>query len=150
MKLFLSLLLPQLSGIIGSFFTFQAIPDWYLKLNKPWFSPPNWIFAPVWLVLYTFMGIALYLNWIKKSQQSKNNVRLFFIHLFFNNIWTPVFFGMKNFGLALFIILILWFLILIMIRDFYKLNKLSSYLLIPYLLWVTFAALLNLSILILN
>lgn len=150
MKLFLSLLLPQLSGIIGSFFTIQAIPDWYMKLNKPWFSPPNWVFGPVWLVLYTFMGIALYLNWIKKSQQSKVNVRLFFIHLFFNFIWTPVFFGMKNLELALVIIIILWCLIIKLIIDFNKMNKISSILLIPYLLWVTFATVLNFSLMLLN
>lgn len=150
MKLFLSLLLPQLSGIIGSFFTIQAIPDWYMKLNKPWFSLPNWVFGPVWLVLYTFMGIALYLNWIKKSQQSKVNVRLFFIHLFFNFIWTPVFFGMKNLELALVIIIILWCLIIKLIIDFNKMNKISSILLIPYLLWVTFATVLNFSLMLLN
>lgn len=143
MKLFLSLILPQLVGLLGSYFTIKAIPNWYSILNKPAFSPPNWIFGPVWLTLYLMMGFSLYLNWIKKTKQAKANVRLFFIHLFFNFIWTPVFFGAKNIALAYFIIVFIWSLIVIMIFKFWKVSKLSSYLLIPYLLWVTFASALN-------
>lgn len=143
MKLILSLLLPQLAGIVGSFFTVQAIPTWYALLSKPSFSPPNWIFAPVWLALYLMMGISLYVNWVSKKKGAKSNVRLFFIHLFFNFIWTPVFFGAKNLGLALVIIVIIWILIIEMIRKFWSINKTSSLLLIPYLLWVSFATLLN-------
>lgn len=150
MKLILSLLLPQLAGAVGALFTIQAIPIWYKFLNKPSFSPPNWLFGPAWLILYLLMGIALYLNWIKKTKQAKFNVRLFFIHLFFNLIWTPIFFGARNLFLALIVIIIIWVLIVMMIFKFWKVNKLSSFLLIPYLLWVTFATILNLSILLLN
>jgi tryptophan-rich sensory protein len=143
MKFFLSLLLPQLAGAIGALFTVKAIPTWYAYLNKPSFSPPNWIFGLVWLILYLLMGIAVYLNWVKKSKQAKFNVRLFFVHLFFNLIWTPIFFGAKNTLIALFVILIIWQLIIVMIFSFQKVNKLSAYLLIPYFFWVTFACLLN-------
>jgi len=143
MKLLISLILPQLAGAIGSVFTVSAIPSWYANLNKPSFSPPNWLFGPVWLTLYLLMGIALYLNWIKKSKQAKFNVRLFFVHLFFNAIWSPIFFGARNIFLALIIILTIWVLIILMIFNFWKINKVSSLLLIPYLLWVSFASLLN-------
>ena len=143
MKLVLSLILPQLSGFIGSYFTINAIPTWYAYLNKPSFSPPNWLFGPVWLTLYLMMGIAVYLNWIKNTKQAKFNVRLFFIHLFFNLIWTPVFFGLKDTLFALYIIIMIWIFIITMIINFRKVNKLSSILLIPYLLWVSFASLLN-------
>ena len=143
MKLVLSLILPQLSGFIGSYFTINAIPTWYAYLNKPAFSPPNWLFGPVWLTLYLMMGIAVYLNWIKNTKQAKFNVRLFFVHLFFNLIWTPVFFGLKDTLFALYIIIMIWIFIITMIINFRKVNKISSLLLIPYLLWVTFASFLN-------
>lgn len=143
MKLFLSLLIPQLAGVIGALFTVKAIPTWYMYLNKPSFSPPNWIFGPAWLILYLLMGIAVYLNWIKKTKQAKFNVRLFFIHIFFNFIWTPIFFGAKNPLFAFFIIILIWMFIIIMIIKFWNVNKVSSLLLIPYLLWVTFASFLN-------
>jgi len=143
MKLIFSLLLPQLAGAIGAIFTIKAIPTWYAFLNKPSFSPPNWLFGPTWLTLYLLMGIAVYLNWIKKNKQAKFNVRLFFIHLFFNFIWTPVFFGLHNLFLALIIIIVIWIMIILMIKNFWKVNKISSLLLIPYLIWVTFASLLN-------
>lgn len=143
MKLFLSLLLPQLAGIIGALFTINAIPQWYVFLNKPSFSPPNWLFAPVWTTLYLLMGISLYLNWIKKERKARENVKLFFLQLAINAIWTPVFFGAKNIFLALMIIIILWMLIVAMIFRFYKINKASSLILIPYLIWVSFATILN-------
>lgn len=143
MKLILSFLFPQLAGAVGALFTVNAIPTWYKFLNKPSFSPPNWLFGPAWLTLYLLMGIALYLNWIKNSKQAKSNVRLFFIHLFFNLIWTPIFFGAKNLFLALIVIVIIWILIVTMIFKFWKVSKTASFLLIPYLLWVSFAITLN-------
>jgi translocator protein len=143
LKLVLSLILPQLAGAIGAMFTISAIPTWYKFLNKPSFSPPNWIFGPVWLTLYLLMGISVYLNWISKNKQAKCNVRLFFIHLFFNLIWSPIFFGAKNLFLALIVIIIIWAIIVVMIFRFWKVNKASSLLLIPYLLWVSFASVLN-------
>ena len=143
LKFILSLILPQLAGAIGALFTVKAIPTWYMYLNKPNFSPPNWLFGPVWLTLYLMMGIALYLNWIKKTKQAKSNVRLFFIHLFFNFIWTPIFFGAKSLSTSLIVIVIIWVMIIMMINNFWKVNKISAYLLITYLLLVSFASLLN-------
>lgn len=143
MRLILSLLFPQLAGAVGALFTVNVIPTWYKFLNKPSFSPPNWLFGPAWLTLYLLMGIALYLNWIKKTKQAKSNVRLFFIHLFFNLIWTPIFFGAKNLFLALIVIVVIWIFIVTMIFKFWKVSKTASFLLIPYLLWVSFASILN-------
>lgn len=150
MKLLLSLLIPQMAGLLGSLFTVSSIPVWYAGLNKPWFSPPNWIFAPAWLTLYFLMGISLYLNWVKKSKQSKYNVRLFFIHLFFNAIWSPIFFGARNPVLAFVVIIAILLSLLIMIVKFWKVNRVSAFLLIPYLIWISFATLLNYFIIILN
>ena len=150
MKLVLSLLLPQLSGFIGTFFTIPSIPTWYSTLNKPSFSPPNYLFGPVWLTLYLLMGISVYLIWTSKNKLSQDNVKLFFIHLFFNAIWSPIFFGAKNLSLALYIIFIIWLMIISMIVSFSRVNKISSLLLIPYLLWVSFATVLNFYLLVLN
>ncbi len=108
MKLLVSLLLPQLAGLVGSYFAIKEIPAWYMSLNKPSFTPPDWLFGPVWVTLYLLMGIALYLNWIKNTKEAKFNVKLFFVHLFFNSIWVSVFFGFKDIFLALEIIIFLW------------------------------------------
>lgn len=148
-KLVLSIIVCEFAGIIGSIFTISAIPSWYQTLNKPSFAPPNFIFAPVWTALYALMGISLYLLF-SNFKRNKNLIYLFFAQLFFNAIWTPVFFGLNNLSLALIIIIILWSLILICILEFYKINNLASILLIPYLLWVSFATALNYQFLVLN
>lgn len=146
MKLVISLLLPQLAGLVGSLFTFSAIPTWYATLNKPSFSPPNWIFGPVWTTLYILMGISLYLVWTK----GKKGVALFKLHLIVNSLWSILFFGLRSPILGLFTIIILWTMILALIKVFWKINRLSSILLWPYLAWVSFATILNLAILLLN
>lgn len=146
MKLIISLLLPQLAGLVGSLFTFSAIPTWYATLNKPSFSPPNWIFGPVWTILYILMGISLYLVWSK----GKRGVALFKFHLVINSSWSIVFFGLRSPFLGLIVIVVLWITILALIRIFWKINKLASVLLWPYLAWVSFATVLNFAILILN
>ena len=135
----ISLALPQIAGLIGSFFTISAIPTWYAVLEKPGFSPPNWIFGPVWILLYILMGVSVYLIW----QKDKSATWLFWIHLFFNAIWSIIFFGLQNPGLALVNIIIIWLLIIVLIIKFWKINKWASYLLFPYLFWVSFASLLN-------
>ncbi len=140
-----TVLICQAAGIIGSFFTISAIPTWYQTLNKPFFSPPNSVFGPVWTILYTLMGISLYLLWEKKKM-----VKLFLIHLILNAAWSIIFFGFRNIGLALIEILILLILIVKVTISFYKVNKTASFLLIPYLIWVTFATLLNFSFWVLN
>ncbi len=143
MRLFISLLIPVLTGLIGSVFTTSALSTWYAGLNKPLFTPPNWAFAPIWLTLYSLMGVALYINWREKTDQAKFNVQLFFVHLLLNFLWTPVFFGAKDIFLALEIIIALWAIIVVMIDNFWNVNRTSALILFPYLLWVTYAAFLN-------
>lgn len=138
------------AGVLGSFFTISSIPTWYQILNKPSFAPPNWIFAPVWTVLYILMGMALYLVWVSKGKLRQNALNLFFVQLGLNILWSIIFFGMKNPALALVDIIVLWIAIFLTIKSFSKINKLASYLLLPYLFWVSFASLLNLFIVILN
>lgn len=148
-KLFLSISLCLGAGIIGSFFTISSPPagglTWYATLNKPSFSPPNWIFGPVWTILYILMGISLYLVWTKKKVPT-----IFWIQLILNTVWSIIFFGMRNPTLALVDIAALWISIFLTIKSFYKINKLAGNLLIPYLIWVSFASILNLSIVLLN
>ncbi|OGE38149.1 TspO protein [Candidatus Daviesbacteria bacterium RIFCSPLOWO2_01_FULL_39_12] len=144
-KLFLSIGLCLGAGTMGSFFTFSAIPEWYSTLNKPFFSPPNWIFGPVWTVLYVLMGISLYSVWLKRRIPT-----VFWVQLFLNAIWSIIFFGIKNPTLALVDVAALWIAIVFTTKAFYKINKLAGNLLIPYLLWVSFATVLNLSLVLLN
>lgn len=142
-KLLISILLAHSVGYVGTFFTISEIPFWYETLNKPAFSPPNSLFGPVWLILYTLIGVSLYLIWIK----SKKGVPfIFWLHLLLNAIWSPIFFGLKNLGLAFFVIILMVSTLIVVINKFRKIDKLASYLLIPYLAWISFAALLNYSI----
>ncbi len=145
-RLILLVALCESAGVIGSIFTFSSINTWYVDLNKPFFNPPSWIFGPVWTTLYFLMGVSLYLVWGKK----KTDLKWFWIQLVLNSIWSIVFFGLKNPALAFIIIVFLWISIFLTIKDFKKVNKTASYLLFPYLAWVGFASLLNLSIVILN
>lgn len=147
-KLLLSIGLSLGAGLIGSLFTFSAIPTWYATLNKPSFNPPNYLFGPVWTTLYILMGIALYLVWRKGLR--KKSIRfafsLFLIHLVVNSLWSIVFFGMHQIFLALVVILVLWLMIIVLIKIFWEIDKTAAYLLMPYLFWVSFATLLNFSI----
>ena len=147
-RLAICLVLPQLAGAIGSAFTMSSITEWYVSLEKPFFTPPNWLFGPMWVTLYLLMGISIYLVWQKVGKTK--DFWLFWVHLFFNFIWTPVFFGLRNPGLGLINIIIIWLFIILLIFRFWKIRKVSSYLLIPYLLWVSIAAALNFSIWYLN
>ncbi|HTK03918.1 MAG TPA: TspO/MBR family protein [Alphaproteobacteria bacterium] len=152
LKLVSSIAVCLLAGGLGTIFTVSAIPTWYTTLNKPFFSPPNWIFAPVWTTLYVLMGISFYLIWVKgfKTKKVRDAVSIFAIQLILNTIWSPVFFGYKNIFLALIIIVAMWIFILKTIKAFAKINKLASYLLYPYLAWVSFATVLNFSVWVLN
>jgi translocator protein len=139
-------------GIAGSYFTISSIPTWYSTLIKPPFSPPNYLFGPVWTTLYALMGISAYLIWEKglKKKETSAALKFFIVQLVLNAIWTPVFFGLKELFLALLIIVVMWVFILRTIMSFYRIDKTASYLMIPYLLWVSFATLLNFSIWYLN
>jgi benzodiazapine receptor len=146
-KLIISLVLPQLAGIIGSLFTMKSIPTWYAALNKPSFNPPGWIFGPVWITLYVMMGISFYLIWIKADLPNFGFLfSLFILQLVFNSLWSIIFFGLKSPAYAFFEIIFLWLFILLCIIYFYPVSKISAVLLIPYILWVSFAAFLNFSI----
>lgn len=146
--LIFSIAISELAGIIGSIGTITSISSWYVYLNKPIFNPPNYIFGPVWTVLYAMMGISLYFVWVKgyKKVQVKRAINIFFIHLVVNTLWSIVFFGLHQLGLALIIILILFGMILYLIKIFRPIDRRASYLLVPYLLWVSFATILNLAI----
>lgn len=150
-KLIGSILICFLAAGVGSYFTTPSIATWYATLNKPFFSPPNWIFGPVWTLLYTMMGVALYIVSNIKTKLNKNNsYKYFFAQLTFNTIWSIVFFGLHNPMLAFGVIIVLWILIYLTIKNFAKISKTAAYLLYPYLAWVSFASLLNLAVAILN
>jgi tryptophan-rich sensory protein len=119
-------------------------------LNKPSFSPPNYLFAPVWTALYILMGIALYLVWINGYKKHKKAIIVFGIQLGLNLLWSILFFGMRNPLLAFIEILLLWSFIVYTIILFYKTSKTAAYLLTPYILWVSFASVLNFFIFYLN
>lgn len=153
----LSIAICQLAGIIGAFFTTPAIPTWYVGLVKPSFNPPSWLFGPVWTLLYTLMGISLYKIWLKKSTllgKKKSEaifaIKIFGIHLALNSLWSIIFFGFKNPQIAFFEIVVLWTFIIYVIKLFWKIEKISGILLLPYLVWVSFAMVLNFSIWTLN
>ena len=151
-KLIISIVICQLAGVIGSFFTMDAIPVWYDTLAKPSFNPPSSVFGPVWVFLYLLMGISLFLVWKEdlKNKHVKTAFMIFMIQLVFNAAWSIVFFGMRSTAGGLVVIIILWILILITTLKFMKISKTAGMPLVPYLLWVTFAAILNYSIFTLN
>jgi benzodiazapine receptor len=149
LTLVFSIIVCLAAGFLGSFFTITSIGSWYSTINKPFFNPPNFIFGPVWSFLYIMMGISLYLV-LTNKKKNKVALVLFFIQLILNSLWSILFFGLQNPLLAFMEILLLWAAIFITIKKFYKISKASASLLIPYLLWVTFASVLNLSIYILN
>lgn len=145
LKLIGSIVICQLAGIIGAVFTGPAIQSWYITLNKPSFNPPNWVFGPVWTILYLLMGISLFLVWKKYSgdQGIKIALAIFFFQLILNTTWSILFFGMRNPMAGLIEIVVLWIAILLTILSFYKISITASMLLIPYILWVSFASVLN-------
>lgn len=151
-KLIFFILLCQVAGLIGSLATAPAIPTWYATLNKPAFNPPNWLFAPVWTILYLLMGISAYLVWSKgtKKQKVKTPLLLFGFQLALNIAWSFLFFGWHSLFLALIEIIFLWLVILLTILSFTRISRLAGILLLPYLFWVSFATLLNFFIVKLN
>jgi tryptophan-rich sensory protein len=144
-KLILSILICEAAGVIGSFFTSMTVKTWYPTLNKPVFNPPSYVFGVVWVTLYALMGISLYLVWQTglQNKKKKKAIIIFSIQLIFNVLWTAIFFGAKSITGGLIVICILLWLIILTIYKFYPISKLSAYLLIPYLLWVIFACILN-------
>ena len=137
------------ASLIGGLATINFKEPWYSQLIQPSFNPPDWIFAPVWTTLYLMMTVAIWFFWHSKNR-NMNTVYIYFIHLIFNTTWSIVFFVFHNIFLALIILIILILLIIILIVRFKRVNLLSAYLMIPYLLWCCYALILNVNLLILN
>lgn len=149
MKLFISILIPLLVGGIAGYFTSSGVEGWYATANKPWFNPPNWIFAPVWTALYVMMGIALYLVWRTETISSsvkRTAVILFVIQLTLNFFWSLIFFKLQQPGWAFAEIIVMWLAVLFTILWFGKISSTAAWLLVPYICWVSFASVLNYSI----
>jgi tryptophan-rich sensory protein len=151
LKLAASLLLPLGVGGVAGIFTTDAIPGWYATLNQPSFNPPNWVFGPVWTTLYIVMGISLFMIWkLPASKQRNQAILIFMVQLFLNFCWSFLFFYFKMIGVALVDIVFLWVIIVFLLYRFHKLKPWAAYVNIPYLLWVTFATVLNTAYLLLN
>jgi tryptophan-rich sensory protein len=152
LKLVISIVACQCAGLIGSIFTMPAISTWYETLAKPSFTPPNWLFAPAWVTLYVLMGVAVFLVWRKGLgiENVKAALITFLVQLVLNVLWSAIFFGAKSLVGGAVVIVLLWIAILFTILRFFKISTVAGGLLIPYILWVTFASALNISILALN
>lgn len=146
LKLIIALAIPLLIGYSGSFFTISEIGSWYQTIQKPPWNPPNWIFGPVWTALYVLMGISLFLVWRSSASQKLVAIILFTVQLVLNFFWSFIFFKHHQIGLAFAGILVLWLMILLTILAFVRVNKLAAWLLVPYISWVSFAAILNFTI----
>ena len=137
------------ASFIGGLASISLKEPWYSELIKSNYNPPDWIFAPVWTTLYLMMTFAIWFFWHSKNRDI-NTIYIYFIHIVFNTTWSVVFFGFHNIFLALINLIILIFLIVALVVRFSRVNKVSSYLMIPYLLWSSFALFLNINLLILN
>lgn len=174
-KFIISIVISEAVGVAGALFTTSAIPLWYTGLVKPALNPPAWVFGPVWTALFALIGISFYLvwkngwkvsnpihfgsrkTWNKWSERfwegdlrKQNTIAIFWIQYFLNFMWTLIFFGLRMPGLAFFEILALIVSVIYLIVNFYRISKLAAWLLLPYLLWILFAAYLNCAIWILN
>ena len=150
-KLVVSIALPLGIGAIAGLFTAQAVPEWYATLSRPSFNPPNWLFGPVWTILYFLLGISFFLIWkIDPGKERNLAILFFFLQLLLNFGWSFFFFYFKMIGFALVEISVLWISIVVMLILFYKIRPMTAYINIPYLLWVTFATILNAGYYILN
>ena len=139
-------------GILGSLLTVPSVRSWYPTISKPSFNPPNWIFQPVWTTLFVLIGISAYLVWQRRAsiEHFPRTVAVYAIQLVLNVMWSFLFFYARNIGMASFEIVVLLIVIIINARVFYKVNKVAGLLFIPYILWVSFAAVLTFSIYQLN
>ena len=137
-------------GAASGFSTADSISGWYQTIQKPSWNPPNWLFAPVWTLLYTLMGISLALIWHSRHVLKKTALFLFVVQFVLNLLWSYIFFGRHEMQLALLEIMLMWIMIFLTIIYFYRINKSAAWLMIPYLLWVSFATFLNYSLYALN
>jgi tryptophan-rich sensory protein len=151
-KLIIAVVVSELAGIIGAVFTTPSITGWYAGIVKPAINPPAWVFGPVWTILFVLMGISAFLVWEKGLERRDVQIALgiFIGQLVLNTLWSIIFFGLHSPGGALVEIMFLWLIILATIGMFYKISKAAAWLLVPYILWVSFASYLNYAIWILN
>jgi len=139
------------AAALGSISTASAVTGWYLTIHKPSWTPPSWLFGPVWTLLYLLMAISLYLVWSKGvTKKTKTALNLFFVQLGLNLIWSLLFFGLANFWSAYLEVVALWIFIFLTIKNFRKISSTAAWLMVPYLLWVSFASFLNLAVAMLN
>lgn len=152
LRILVFILVCELAGVIGSVFTTPSIPGWYAALTKPPFNPPNWVFAPVWTILYALMGISAYFVYEKGlgRRDIRKALAVFGVQLLLNTLWSIVFFGAHMILAAAAIIVLLWGMIAATIWLFFKISKAAACLLVPYILWVSFATVLNISLYVLN
>ncbi len=136
------------ASAIGGFITSNYKEPWYSQIILPTFNPPSWVFGPVWTTLYVFMSVAVWFVWHKTND--KKILKIYFVHLFFNAIWSIIFFGFHSIGLALINLMIILFLIILLMKVYLKISMLSFYLMVPYLLWSSYAFILNTAIFFLN
>ena len=137
------------ASVIGGLVTVGFKEPWYSLINKPTFNPPSWVFAPVWTALYLMMTIAIWFFWHSRNREM-NTIYIYFIHIVFNATWSIVFFGLHQILLALFVLIGLILIIIILMLRFKRVNIVSYYLMIPYLLWCCYALVLNFNIFLLN
>ena len=149
LSFFLFFVITFSASFVGSLATISYKEPWYSQLVKSNYNPPDWIFAPVWSTLYFMMTLAIWFFWHTKNRDI-NTVYIYFIHILFNTTWSVVFFGMHQIFLALIVLIVLIFLIIVLISRFKRVNIVSYYLMIPYLLWCCYALFLNFNLLILN
>ena len=147
-KLVLAIAIPLLVGSTSAFFTVTGVDSWYQTINKPSWNPPNYIFGPVWTTLYVLMGVSLFLIWKSGTNAStkRRAVILFVIQLVLNFFWSFIFFNQQLPGVAFAEIIVMWLFILLTIFAFARIDKTAAWLLIPYISWVSFAAILNYTI----
>ena len=148
LSLFLILLITFIASAIGGFTTASFKEPWYSEIILPSFNPPSWVFAPVWTTLYIMMSIAIWKIWINSFNEKI--LKLYLVHLFFNSIWSVIFFGFHQIGIALINLVIILIFIVLLIKEYFKKDKISFYLMIPYFIWSSYALILNFSIFLLN
>ena len=147
-SLALILLVTFVASGIGGFVTSSFKEPWYSQIVLPTFNPPSWVFGPVWTLLYIFMSVAVWIAWKKTS--NKKILQLYFVHLFFNAIWSIIFFGFHQIFIALIDLGIILIFIILLMKIYYQVSKISFLLMIPYLLWSSYALILNTTIFYLN
>ena len=142
------LLITFAAPAIGSYATSTFKEPWYSEIILPSFNPPSWVFAPVWSSLYLMMSLAIWKIWINTFDIKL--LKIYFVHIFFNSTWTIIFFGFHQIGLALLNLIIILIFILILMKEYFKKDKISFYLMVPYLSWSSYALVLNTAIFLLN